>query len=116
MILEQTMNDRASSPIILSNLIEMGLVRMVANPDDPDDVMLDSRMLQAVLAEYGPRVTTASGDLGVSVSRGGIWTPGSDAPTGGATTPGGIWTPGSTAPPTDEPEQKPRPNLFIPGR
>ena len=56
----------------------------------PEEVTIDPRVLQALMAEYGPRVTTASGQLGVSAARGEIWTPGSAAGGGG----GGIWTPG----------------------
>ena len=45
----------------------------------------------AAHGHYGPKVTTASGYLGVSATRGEIWTPGSEAK-GSA-----IWTPGSEA-------------------
>jgi hypothetical protein len=63
-----------------------------------------------LLAEYGPRVTTASGQLGVAATKGEIWTPSSQ---GGGSSPGGIWTPGST-PPSSGGGDKPK--LIIPGR
>ena len=84
---------------------------MAPNPDRPDDFLIDSRPLQALLAEYGPRVTTASGGLGVSATRGEVWTPGGQSGGGG----GAIWTPGSQAAPSSSSgEEKPR--LIIPGR
>jgi hypothetical protein len=61
------------------------------------------------MAEYGPRVTTASGRLGVSATKGGLWTPGGPSAGGG-----GIWTPGSETAPTPGGGDKPR--LIIPGR
>ena len=105
-ILDRYREDRAASQALMSNLIDMGLVSLVPNPDNPDDLLLDSRRLQAVLMEYGPRVTTASGGLGVSAANPEIWTPGG-ASAGG----GGIWTPGSeTAAAGGE-----KPKLILPG-
>ena len=106
-VLERYREDRNASQTIMSNLLDMGLVQLVPNPDRPDDVLMDTRGLQAVLAEYGPRVTTASGGLGVSATKPEIWTPGAAAAGGG-----GIWTPGSGAP-ASEGE---KPKLIIPGR
>ena len=57
--------------------------------DRPGEFMLDSQVLQKLLSLYGPKVTTSSGSLGVSATRGEIWTPQSAAQ-GSA-----IWTPGS---------------------
>ena len=107
-LLERYAEDRAASTAVMSNLMEMGLVQMSPNPDDRGQMLLDTRPLQAVLAEYGPKITTASGRLGVSASQAKVWSPESAA---GGTSPGGIWTPGSgAAPPTDKPK------LIIPGR
>ena len=63
----------------------------------------------------GPKIKTASGELGVSASKGGIWTPGQSAaaPAGG----GKIWTPGQSGgsnPPQAGGESGPK--LFVPGR
>ncbi|MEA2632804.1 MAG: hypothetical protein QOE66_3023, partial [Chloroflexota bacterium] len=80
--------------------------------EQPDDLVADPRPLQALLARYGPRVTTASGQLGVAATKGEIWTPGSSA--GG----GAIWTPGSGpagAVPAPAPGGE-KPRLIIPGR
>jgi tetratricopeptide (TPR) repeat protein len=107
-VLERYDRDESALQIILMNLVELGLVRLSPNPDDPADVLVDSRPLMAVLAEFGPRVTTASGRLGVSAAKPEVWTPGS--PGGGST--GGLWTPGSgtSSPPGDKPK------LILPGR
>ena len=78
-VLERYAQDPSANQVILMNLVEMGLVRMAPNPDNPEDILLDSRPLQAVLAEYGPRVTTASGRLGVSATKPDLWTPGGPA-------------------------------------
>src|SRR5262249_6459507 len=100
--------DSAAGAVILSNLMDMGLVRLVANPDRPGEVMPDTRLLQGVLARYGPRITRAGGQLGVTAARGGIWTPGSES---GA--PSGVWTPGASA---GQDAGSDRPKLIIPGR
>jgi hypothetical protein len=109
-VLDRYGEDHVASQAILMNLIEMGIVRLVPNPDNPEQVSLDTRGLQMILAEYGPRVTTASGQLGVSATKPEIWTPG--AKTGGG---GGIWTPGASAsaPPAQGGD---KPKLIIPGR
>jgi hypothetical protein len=94
--------------VLLPSLMEMGLVRLSPNPDRPGAMIVDTRPLQALLSRFGPRITTATGELGVSATKGGIWTPGSEAGT-----PGGLWTPGQSAP--DQPEGE-RSKLIIPGR
>ena len=90
-ILERYRQDENVSMMITARLLEMGLVRLTSPPDQPGELMLDTRMLQQLMALYGPKVTTASGYLGVSATRGEIWTPGSEAK--GSP----IWTPGSEA-------------------
>ena len=107
-VLERYSQDRDASQTIMSNLLDMGLVQFVPNPDNPDDMLMDTRGLQALLTRYGPRVTTTSGGLGVSATKPEIWTPGAAASGSG----GGIWTPGSAAAPAEG--EKPR--LIIPGR
>ncbi len=79
-VLERYAQEPNANQVILMNLVEMGLVQVQPNPDNPDDVLLDSRPLQAVMAEFGPRVTTASGRLGVSATKPDLWTPGGPAP------------------------------------
>ncbi len=111
-VLERYPEGGETSSILISNLVDMGLMRLAPNPDRPGAMLLDSRPLQAVMSRYGPRITTASGQLGVSATKGGIWTPGSEA-AGGSTTGGGIWTPGQTLP-TKGGDDKPK--LIIPGR
>ncbi|MEW4568095.1 hypothetical protein AB1L88_09530 [Tautonia sp. JC769] len=90
-VLDRYREDRAASQVVVSNLLDMGLMQMVPHPDQPEQVMLDSRPLMSLISRYGPRVTTASGALGVSASRPEIWTPGGPSSSGG----GGVWTPDS---------------------
>jgi tetratricopeptide (TPR) repeat protein len=111
-VIERHKNDAAGNERVLLDLVEMGLVRLVAHPERPEEVAIDTRVLQALMAEYGPRVTTASGQLGVSAARGEIWTPGSSAGGGG----GGIWTPGSGAAASAPAPGGEKPRLIIPGR
>ena len=88
-ILERYRQNEQASIMVTTRLIEMGLLRLVTTPDRSGEVVLDSQILQRLLSVYGPKVTTSSGYLGVSATRGEIWTPQSSAP-GSA-----IWTPGS---------------------
>jgi hypothetical protein len=101
--------DSQATTAVLSTLAQMGLVQFVPNPDKPGEMYIDTRTLQAVVARYGPRITTASGELGVSAAKPGIWTPGSE--TGRPQS--GIWTPGSDRPqpPSGEPSK-----IIITGR
>jgi tetratricopeptide (TPR) repeat protein len=106
-ILDRYSSDAQANETLMLNLMEMGLLQMASSPDRPDDVFLDSRPLQMLLSEYGPRVTTASGRIGVSATKPEIWTPGSEA---GAA--GGLWTPGAGQGPAGGGEKR----LIIPGR
>jgi tetratricopeptide (TPR) repeat protein len=111
-ILARYRDDPESNRTVLLALVEMRLIQLVPGSDRPDDMRMDPRPLQALLAEYGPRVTTASGHLGVAATKGEIWTPGSS--TGG----GAIWTPGS-GPASGAARPSPggeKPKLIIPGR
>ncbi len=115
-VLERYAGDPTANQVILMNLVEMGLVRMGPNPDNPNDVLLDSRPLQSVLAEFGPRVTTASGRLGVSATKPDLWTPGGSTSSSGG---GGLWTPGSGNPaptPGAASGSGDKPKLILPGR
>ena len=85
----------------------MGLVQAVADPKNPEQTALDTRLLDQLIAQYGPRVTTAAGDLGVSASQGEIWTP--EASRGGSA----IWTPGSEPAPAAGQQ---RSRLIVPGQ
>ncbi len=111
LVLDRYRGDENAGAIILRHLVELGFVQPTANPENPSEVMLDTRILRMLLAEHGPRVTTAAGELGIAATRGGIWTPGSDTGGGGGAK-GGIWTPGGSAA-SESPE---RSKLIIPGR
>ncbi len=101
-LLERYRDNPDASSAVLYRLMRLGLVRPVVDPNRPGQILLDMGALDRLIAEYGPRITTAAGD------RGGIWTP--EAARGGAA----IWTPGSEAAPAAAGEERPR--LIIPGQ
>jgi hypothetical protein len=105
-VLDRYANDAAAGEVLLQFLMGMSLIRAVPNPDASDQIMLDTRVLESVLAQYGSRVAAATGAVGAAATKPGIWTPGSAAAPGGA----GVWTPGS------EPATGEKPKLIIPGR
>jgi hypothetical protein len=109
-VLDGAAQDPNANRVIMTNLINMGLIEVHPNPDDPRQPLLDARPLEMLMAEYGPRVTTASGQLGVAAAKGGLWTPGSSTGGGG----GGIWTPGSEHGHASGAADKPK--LIVPGR
>jgi tetratricopeptide (TPR) repeat protein len=102
--------DPQANQTIMLSLVDLGLLRIAPNPDRPDDVMIDPRPLQELMSRFGPRVTTASGQLGVAASKGEIWTP------GGSPSSGGIWTPGSGPANAPAGSGGEKPKLIIPGR
>jgi hypothetical protein len=106
-LLEGARGDRESTTKLILQLSELGLVRLASDPKRPGQLAVDTQILEYLLSQYGPRVTTATGELGVAASRNEIWTPESAAPTGSS----GIWTPGApvSAPAAD------RPRLILPG-
>jgi hypothetical protein len=109
-------NDKRVSEVLLFGLVQMGLIRLVPNPDpNKGGYVADSRTLERLLDEYGPRITTSTGELGITATGPGIWTP--ESAKGGAG--GGLWTPGSGAarPAASAPEPGgTKPKLIIPGR
>ena len=94
-ILERYRGNQEATSAVFLRLINLGLVQVVQDPNHPDQMALDTRTLEYYLNQFGPRVTTAAGELGVAAARGEIWTP--DSGGGGGGSP--IWTPGSAAPP-----------------
>jgi len=111
LILERARGDREATNFVLLRLIDLGLVKPVPDPYHPDQMALDTRVLEYYLSQFGPRVTTATGELGVAASRGSIWIPGAAAG-GGKGTGSSIWTPGSTSPPS----AGGKPMLIVPGQ
>ncbi len=106
-ILHRYRGNREALSAVMLRLVEIGLVRPVADPKHPDKIVLDTQVLEHLLAQYGPRVTTAGGDLGASPASGGIWTP--ESSRGGSP----IWTPGAEGAATSAPE---RSKLILPGQ
>lgn len=104
-VIERYQANEQASAMVTSRLIEMGLLHLVSQPDRPGEIMLDSRILQRLLSLYGPKVTTSSGYLGVSATRGEIWTPQTSAQ-GSA-----IWTPASDREAAKSSEKR----LILPG-
>ena len=98
-------NNEATSAVLL-RLVSLGLVQAGVDPKRPDHLILDTHMLEAYLKRYGPRVTTATGELGVAASQSEIWTPESTE------APSSIWTPGSSTAARSEEKSK----LILPGQ
>ena len=65
-ILERYRENEQASMMVTTRLIEMGLVRLVSQPDRPGELMLDSRILQQApepLRSQGYHVVRLSGRL-----------------------------------------------------
>jgi tetratricopeptide (TPR) repeat protein len=99
-------NQEATSAILL-RLVSLGLVQAGVDPKRPDQLILDTQVLEQYLKRYGPRVTTATGELGVAASQGDIWTPESSG------VPSPIWTPGSASASARTAEKS---KLILPGQ
>ena len=108
-ILDRYRDSREADQTLMLSLVGMGLLQIAPNHENPEQVLVDSRPLQMLMDQYGPRITTSSGRLGVSATKPEVWTP--DSRAGGSTTPGGIWTPGSSQGSGGD-----KPKLIIPGR
>src|SRR5262249_36154548 len=74
-ILQRYRGDRQATSAIFLGLINLGLVQLVPDQYHPDQMALDTRGLESLLSQYGPRITTATGETAASAARGGIWTP-----------------------------------------
>jgi tetratricopeptide (TPR) repeat protein len=88
-ILERYRGKEEATPQLTTRLLEMGLLQIASAPERPNELLIDSRPLQQLVSLYGPRVTTAAGYVGVSATKGEIWTPESTS-RGPA-----LWTPGA---------------------
>jgi tetratricopeptide (TPR) repeat protein len=106
-LLDRYRGNQDATAALLLRLVNLGLVRVVADPTRPDQIVLDTRILEDYMNRYGPRVTTASGQPGHAASRGELWTPES----AGARAP--IWTPGSASSAKPGPEKS---KIILPGR
>jgi tetratricopeptide (TPR) repeat protein len=111
MILETYRGNNEATSAIFLRLINLGLVQVAPDPNNPDQVVLDTRTLEYYLNRFGPRVTTAAGELGVAAARGEIWTPASGAGSAGGKG-GAIWTPGSVPAPASASGKS---KIIIPG-
>ncbi len=120
-LLDRHRDDSQVMQTLMMSLVDMGLLEMVNSPDRPGEILLDSRPLQALMAEFGPRVTTSTGRLGVSATKPEIWTPGGGSTGAGSASPGssgGLWTPGGGGGTTSSPEGPSggEKRLILPGR
>jgi tetratricopeptide (TPR) repeat protein len=106
-VLQHYRGNREALSAIMIRLVEFGLVRTVVDPKHPDRIGLDTQVLDHLMTQYGPRITTAAGDVGAAPATGGIWTP--ESARGGSP----IWTPGTeaAAAPGKEPSK-----LILPGQ
>ncbi len=108
-LMDRYRTNQDATAAILYRLMRLGVVRPVVDPKRPDQVMLDMGMLDQLIAHYGPRITTAAGELGAAAGRGGIWTP--ESARGGAA----LWTPGSDAAPAPAAGEE-RSRIIVPGQ
>jgi hypothetical protein len=106
-VLERYRNHDDASGVILTSLVGMGLVQLVHDAEDPSRMYVNLRPLELLMERYGPRITTAGGELGVSAARGTIWT----GETQAGKPSSGLWTPGSGEPAS--PTGKPK--IIVPG-
>ncbi len=108
-LFERYRGNQDATTALLYRLAQLGIVQMANDPRKPDRILLDTSILDQLVATYGPRVTTATGELGAATGSGEIWAP--ESARGGAA----IWTPGSQAPAAAAPGQE-RPRLILPGQ
>jgi tetratricopeptide (TPR) repeat protein len=106
-ILERYRGNQEATSAVLLQLVSLGLVQARVDPKRPDQLLLDTSAMDSLLSQYGPRVTTAAGELGAAATQGGIWTPDSAA----RASP--IWTPGSGSP---SPRAAEKSKLILPGQ
>jgi hypothetical protein len=105
--LERARNNAEAMNVVVRKLIELGLIRATPDPYHPEQVALDTRLLEQFVSQYGPKIATPAGEPAAAASRGAIWTPQTSAGAGGT-----IWTPGTGAP---RPASEPR-KLIVPGQ
>lgn len=108
LLFERYRGNQEATTALLYRLARLGIVQMANDPRKPGRTLVDTTILDQLVATYGPRVTTATGELGAAAGSSEIWTP--ESARGGAA----IWTPGSEAPATATPGQE-RPRLILPG-
>jgi len=106
-VMDRYESNQPAMRTIMTQLVRLGLLRLVSDPDQPGEMTIDPSPLYNLIARFGPRVQSVGGG---AAGGGGIWTPGSEAGGGG-----GIWTPGSEAgaPPEAGPD---KPRLILPGQ
>lgn len=107
-LFERYRGNQDATTALLYRLAQLGIVQMAADPRRQGRILVDTSILDQLVATYGPRVTTATGELGAAAGSGEIWTPES-ARSGAA-----IWTPGSEAPAAAPGQERPR--LILPGQ
>ena len=105
-MLDRYQRDQRASLVFTSRLLEMGLIDLSRPPTGPARSCSIRGALQQLFSMYGPKVTTASGYLGVSATKGEIWTPASE--TKGSS----IWTPGSDV---GSPSEGQKPRIIVTG-
>jgi hypothetical protein len=95
--------------VLTARLVEWGLLNVVPSPENPNQFHLDTRPLQQLLSTHGPRVSASSNYVGVSATKGDIWTP--EKAGGGSGS--AIWTPGSDG---GESASGNKPRIILPGQ
>jgi hypothetical protein len=95
--------------VLTARLVEWGLLNVVPSADNPNQFHLDTRPLQQLLSTHGPKVSASSNYVGVSATKGDIWTP----QTAGGGSGSAIWTPGSDS---GEAAGGNKPRIILPGQ
>lgn len=108
-ILGRYTGNEEAKVVLTARLVEWGLLNVVPSPDNPNQFHLDTRPLQQLLSTHGPRVSAASNYVGVSATKGDIWTPETAGAGGGSA----IWTPGSGG---GEAAGGAKPRIILPGQ
>ncbi len=93
-LLQRYSKDKETSTELMSLLMRFGLVRMLPHPSDPNRAVLDTRLVDQILA-YSARQPGSVDLTPVADGQGsGIWTPASESPAGSSP----IILPGQEAP------------------
>ncbi len=103
-LLERVKSKPDANTRVLLRLVQLGLVRVEPDSNRPEGFALDTRILEELLREFGPRVRMADGKIGLAEREERVWTPDQGPAEGG------LWTPGGSTPPAE------RPRLILPGQ
>ncbi len=88
-LLEKFTSTNRDAGELTTVLLELGLLRLVRDPADPQRMVLDTRLLDSVILRYGTRQAGALDLTPAAPEAGKIWTPDAGRPEAP-----GVWAPG----------------------